>query len=107
MKTRTKLEQEYAKIQDELAQARAQLSHKESVIEKRESALEANKLVIESKDAFIDQLKEALILAHNRKFAKSTESLRSLQSELFNEVEQEVATGELPINDSDENERKI
>jgi transposase len=29
-----------------------------------------------------------------------TESLRSLQSELFNEVEQEAVTEELPIDDS-------
>lgn len=86
MQTRTELEQEYAKIQDELAQVRAQLLHKETVIE--------------SKDVFIDQLKEALILAHNRKFAKSTESLRSLQSELFNEAEQEVASVELALDDS-------
>ena len=40
-----------------------------------------------AKNAFIDQLKEALILERNRQFTKATESLRSLQSELFNESE--------------------
>jgi len=76
MKTRAELEQENAKIQDELAQVRAQLLRKETVIESKKS-------IIESKDAFIDQLKEALILARNRQFAKATETLRSLQNELF------------------------
>jgi len=38
-----------------------------------------------AKDAFIEQLKEALILERNQRFAKATESLRSLQSELFPE----------------------
>ena len=59
MQTRAELEQENAQI-------RAQLL---------------------AKDAFIDQLKEALILERNRQFAKATESLRSLQSELFDESE--------------------
>lgn len=62
MKTRTELEQENAKIKAQLAR----------------------------KDSIIDQLKEALILERNRKFAAATESLRSLQSELFNEPEQDA-----------------
>jgi len=37
------------------------------------------------KDSVIDQLKEALILERHRQFARASESLRSLQSELFNE----------------------
>jgi len=87
MKTRAELEQENAKIQHELARVRAQLLRKETVIESKKS-------IIESKDAFIDQLKEALILARNRQFAKATETLRSLQSELFNEAEQEVVVND-------------
>ena len=75
MKTRAELEQENTQIQTQLAHARQQLLDNESALQ--------------SKDAFIDQLKEALILARNRQFAKTTESLRSLQSELFDEVESE------------------
>ncbi|MGB5706502.1 MAG: IS66 family transposase [Arenicellales bacterium] len=76
MKTRAELEQENAQIQGELAQIRQQLLEKESTLEQR--------------DAFIEQLKEALILARNRKFAATAESLRSLQSEIFNEPEQDA-----------------
>jgi ATP phosphoribosyltransferase len=83
MKTRAELEQENLKIQAELAQSRARLLQQKSALESKDG-------VIQSKDAFIEQLKEALVLAHNRKFAAATESLRSLQSELFNESEQEV-----------------
>ena len=61
MQTRAELEQEVTQI-------RAQLLHKDSII---------------------DQLKEALILERYRQFAKASESLRSLQSELFNEPEHE------------------
>ena len=80
MQTRQELEQENARIQAELAQIRAELLDKEA-------ALEAKDCRLKSKDHLIDQLKEALILARNRQFAKSTEALRSLQSELFDEVE--------------------
>jgi phage terminase small subunit len=58
MKTRAELEQENLKIQAELAQSRARLLQQ--------------KPTLESKDAFIEQLKEALVLAHNRKFAAAT-----------------------------------
>jgi len=74
MQTRSELEQENAQI-------RAQLL---------------------AKDAFIDQLKEALILAHNRKFTKATESLRSLQSELFDESEVESQESESPAKGDDD-----
>ena len=84
MRTRQELEQENARIQAELVAVRSQLlgqlSAKEEVIEEQHSALK-------SKDDLIDQLKEALILARNRQFAKSSEAVRSLQSELFDEVE--------------------
>ena len=73
MQTRAELEQENAQI-------RAQLLAKDSLLACKDSLLE-------SKDALIDQLKEALILERNRQFAKATESLRSLQSELFDEAE--------------------
>ena len=76
MKTRTELEQENAHI-------RSLLLQKDGVIESKNIALE-------SKDAFIEQLKEALILERNRRFAKASESLRSLQGELFNEPEVEA-----------------
>lgn len=70
LQTRAELEQENAKIQGELTQVKARLLYQESVLD--------------SKNAFIEQLKESLILARNRNFAAATESLRSLQSELFN-----------------------
>ena len=90
MKTRTELEQENTKIQGELAQARALLLSKES----------HHHEVITSKDTLIDQLKEALILAQRRQFAKATETLRSLQSELFDESEVESSI-ELSLDGSD------
>ena len=73
MKSRLELEQENRQIQDELAEIRQQLVDKETTLEQR--------------NAFIEQLKEALILARNARFAAATESLRSLQRELFNEAE--------------------
>ena len=79
MKTRLELEQENAKIQDELAQIRASLLSKEA----------HHQAIVKSKDVFIDQLKEALVLAQRRQFAKATETLRSLQRELFDESEVE------------------
>jgi len=91
MQTQAELEQENTKIQTELAQIRAQLLHKESHYQ----------TVIQSKDAFIEQLKEALILARHRQFAKTTESLRSLQSELFNEPEQEAVIIDAMVDDND------
>jgi len=78
MQTRAELEKENAQI-------RAQLLAKDSLLE--------------SKDAFIDQLKEALILERNRRFAKATESLRSLQSELFDEPELESKEVEALVED--------
>ena len=76
MQTRAELEQENARI-------KAQLAQKNSVIE---------------------QLKEALVLAHNRKFAAATESLRSLQSELFNEPEHDVDTSSVEEGSSDDDD---
>ena len=70
MQTRAELEKENAQI-------RAQLRQNESQY----------KITIKSKDHLIEILKEALILEAHRKFAKASESLRSLQSELFNEAE--------------------
>ena len=93
METRVKLEQENANIQDELAQVRAQLLQKETLIE-------SNKSQLKSKDALIEQLKEALVLAQRRQFAKATETLRSLQSELFDESEVE-SNIDLPLDEGD------
>jgi len=92
MKTRAELEQENAKIQDELTQARASLMSKEV----------RHKAALKSKDVFIDQLKEALVLAQRRQFAKATETLRSLQNELFDEAELLIELPEPPV-ESDEN----
>ncbi len=81
------MEQENAKIQVELAQVRTQLLEKEAALDSRDLQVKSQKSYIKFKDAFIEQLKEALLLAHNRQFAKVTESLRSLQRELFDDVE--------------------
>ena len=79
MKTRAQLEQENHQIRQALL---AQEGRYQAVLESKNQALE-------SKDHFIEQLKQALILEHNARFAASSESSRSLQLELFNEAEQE------------------
>ena len=73
MQTRLELEQENAEIRAELLV--------------KDARLQAQDQRIHSQDQLIDQLKEALILARHRQFARQTESLRSLQSELFDESE--------------------
>ena len=50
---------------------------------------------VDNQSALIEQLKEALILERQRRFAKLNEGLRSLQSELFDEVEAEAQAVEL------------
>jgi transposase len=80
MQSRVELEQENERIEAELAQVREALLAKESVLEKKE--------------AFIEQLKEALILARNARFASSSESFHFNQQDLFNEAEQEVEGGD-------------
>jgi len=70
MQTRQELEQENARIREQLL---------------------AHQATIESKDGLIEQLKEALILARQRQFAKFNESLRSFQGELFDEAEIDAA----------------
>lgn len=65
--------QTVSELAQENAQIRAQLLSQEALLE--------------SKDHLIEQLTQALILARHRQFAKTTESLRSLQSELFDEAE--------------------
>jgi len=99
MKTRAELEQENARIAGELAHTRTQLLHRES---RHQADIKSKDASLRSKDAFIEQLKEALILARNRQFAKATESLRSLQSELFNEPEQEALVDEAAFADLDD-----
>ena len=79
MKTRALLEQENHQIRQALL---AQEGRYQAVLESKNQALE-------SKDHFIEQLKQALILERNARFAASSESSRSLQLELFNEAEQE------------------
>jgi len=85
MKTRSELEQENARIEGELSSIRQQLLDKETALEQKD-------VTIHRKDTFIQQLKEALILARNRQFAAASESMRGLQDELFvfDEPEQEA-----------------
>ena len=98
MKTRAELEQENANIQNELAQVRALLINKEA---HHKAAINSKNRFLKSKDVFIDQLKEALVLAQRRQFGKVTETLRSLQSELFDESEVESSI-ELPLDESED-----
>jgi len=92
MQSRVELKQENQRIQGELAQAHEALLEKESVLEKKE--------------AFIEQLKEALILARNARFASSSEAFRFAQQDLFNEAEQEVEGGDSTDSlDADEGNR--
>jgi len=65
------------------------------------AAINSKNRFLKSKDVVIDQLKEALVLAQRRQFGKVTETLRSLQSELFDESEVESSI-ELPLDDSDD-----
>ena len=59
----------------------------ESDLAQENAALKAQ---LANQSALIDQLKEALILERQRRFAKLNEGLRSLQSELFDEAESEA-----------------
>jgi transposase len=77
---------------------RAKLEKENALLRQKESQY---KVAIESKDHLIEILKEALILEAHRKFAKASESLRSLQSELFNEAEFESVL-EPEIEDTDD-----
>jgi len=101
MQTRQELEQENARFQAELTHIREQLlvhktaiESKDATINSQESIIHSQGSIIHSKDGLIDQLKEALILARQRQFAKLNESYRSLQSELFDEVEVEASKPE-------------
>jgi len=95
MKTRLELEQENARIEGELSSIRQQLLDKETALRQ--------------KDTFIEELKEALILARNRKFAAASESMRSLQDELFvfNEPEQESAVSNTESADTDSQDKEL
>jgi hypothetical protein len=77
---------------------RAELEKENALLRQMESQY---KVAIESKDHLIEILKEALILEARRKFARASESLRSLQSELFNEAEFESVL-EPEIEDTDD-----
>ena len=69
MQSRVELEQENQRIEAELVQVREALLARESALQKKDAALQKQTL-------FIEQLKEALILARNARFASSSESLR-------------------------------
>ena len=94
MQTRQKLQEENAQIRAQLLTKEALLASKDALLQAKDERLESQGVQLRNKETrmqsqgrLIDQLKEALILARNRQFAKTTESLRSLQSELFDEVE--------------------
>ncbi len=74
----------------EIAQLRATLLAQESALEQQEKR---HTEVLQEKDAFIEQLKEALILARNARFASSSEAMRGLQTDLFDEAEQSTDEG--------------
>lgn len=92
MKSRTELEQENQQIRQALL---AQEALSERKLAQQSTRHEA---VLQSRDEFIEQLTQALILARNTRFAASSESLRSLQLELFNEAEQQALSENAPEN---------
>ena len=65
-------------------QSRLELEQEKTQIE---TELESVRGTVDRQNRYIQQLEEALILARNARFAAATESLRSLQRELFNEAE--------------------
>ncbi len=94
MQSYAELQQENQRIQGDIKQIRKALLAQEVEYKSR----------LNSKDAFIDQLKEALILARNTRFAANSEALRTLQLVLFNEAEldSDSVTNEAPaIDDAD------
>ena len=95
MKSPADLAQENLQIQSELAKAHRELTTKDKALAEQASTLK-------SQEAFIEQLKEALIVARNTRFAAATESLRSLQCELFNEAETVDAESVPPVDGDDE-----
>ncbi len=110
MKTRLELEQENARIEGELSSIRQQLLDKETTLRRKDAAISQHEITIHQKDTFIEELKEALILARNRKFAATSESMRGLQDEifLFNESEQVQTISNADTDDSaDQNNELI
>jgi len=108
MKMRLELEQENARIEGELCSIRQQLLDKETALRQKDAVISQKDVAIHHKDTFIEELKEALILARNRKFAATSESMRGLQDELFvfNESEQDQDMQDLVAeSDADEAEQ--
>ncbi|MCK5921206.1 MAG: IS66 family transposase [Methylococcales bacterium] len=62
-------------------------------------------LCLKNKDTIIEQLKEALILARNARFASSSEAMRGMQVDMFDEAEQS-ADEELDL-EEDANEDEL
>ena len=103
LEIRAQLQAKEALLESQRAQLESkkkQLESKKKQLESKKKQLESKDVQIHSKDGLITQLKEALILARNRQFAKSTETLRSLQSELFDEVEALVCEVDQQTDDS-------
>ena len=78
-------------------QSRLELEQEKTQIE---TELESVRGTVDRQNRYIQQLEEALILARNARFAAATESLRSLQRELFNEAESLDAES-IPSTDDD------
>ncbi len=93
MKSSAQLTDKSQNIAAQLAQFNvdilAQATHYEEELERKDKEHE---LALKDKESLIEQLKEALILAHNQRFAARSEKARSqqVQFELFNEAEAQV-----------------
>ncbi len=84
MESSAKSTHDQGRNEAELAQLRAVLLAQETALEQQEKH---HAKVLQEKDAFIEQLKEALILARNARFASSSEAMRGMQADLFDEAE--------------------
>ncbi len=88
--------QSHAELEQENHQIRQVLLAQEADYE---TQLEAKDSALKSKDRYIEQLQEALVLARNARFASNSEALRTLQLTLFNEAEQAQSDVDAETND--------
>jgi transposase len=88
--------QSHAELEQENQQIRQTLLAQEADYD---AQLEAKDSALRSKDRYIEQLQEALVLARNASFASNSETLRTLQLVLFNEAEQDQSDVEADTTD--------
>ncbi len=92
MQSHAELEQENHQIRQILL---AQEADYEAQLKSKDSAYQTALTKLKSKDRYIEQLQEALVLARNARFASNSEALRTLQLVLFDEAEQDQARSDV------------